>query len=136
MGSTCSQLSAPPFLLVNKQLKTFSHLPVRHHRIFPQPFSADSVQRILLALMSHTHHKNGINLSCHISFIGNTNLLPSRLSYFTALSITTSFSHEEKASLISDIFKETSRIFYTSKCPLFIFFFKKKQNKNGPSILT
>lgn len=114
MGSTCSQLSSP-LLLANKQLKTFSPFPVTHHTMFPQPFSASSVQRILLALMSHTHHKNGIDLSFHRSFSRNTNLLPSRLSYFTSLSITTSFSHEEKASLISHILKGMSHIFYILK---------------------
>lgn len=130
MGSTCSQLSASPFLLANKQLKTFNTLPLSYHTIFPQPFSANCFQRILLALMRHTHCKNWINLSFHVSFSRNVNLLPSRLSYFTALSKTTPFSHKEKERLISDTLKGMSRILHTSKCPLFLFvFFKEREVK-------
>lgn len=85
-----------------------------------QSFSANSVESILLALTGHTYHKNGINLSSRISFIRNIDSSPSKLSYFTTLSIATSFSHKEKANLISDMRMQNSCVFYTSKCPLFL----------------
>lgn len=103
-----------------KQLKAFSPLPGRHQAMLLQSFSANSVESVLLALIGHTYHKNGINLSSRIFFIRNIDSPPSKLSYFTMLSIATSFNPKEKANLISDMRTPNSCVFYTSKCPLFL----------------
>lgn len=105
IGSTCSQLSVPLFLLANKQLKALSPLPVRHRAILLQSFSANSVKSILLALTDHTYNirMGKIYLFPNLLLEIQVNQPPNCL--ILLVSIATSFSHKEKANLSFDMLK-------------------------------